>query len=120
MPNLGIPHLTFGQSDVHSARAEPTPRIGLIKIIVVWRLREQRRIAISLRTFSAMGINSPSVPDHQHHWLRHTGVRLTAGGGSATQNPKMRGHAVRLRLQPLSTWRAILAKAGAFAYGTIP
>src|ERR1700730_10716573 len=54
MTNFGISHLALGQSNVHPTRAQVTPRISLIQVIVVGRTCEQRRVSVRFRKLPAM------------------------------------------------------------------
>src|ERR1700693_2797620 len=74
--NFRISHLAFGQSDIHPAGAQVTPRVSPVQIIVVGGAREQRCVAIGFGRLPAMGINPPSIPNNQHHRLSHIPLRL--------------------------------------------
>jgi hypothetical protein len=63
MTHLRIPHLPIRQAYIHTTRAQTAQGIFLIETIVKWRLRQERRIAISLRGFTPVRINPPSIPN---------------------------------------------------------
>src|ERR1700730_16207123 len=64
MTDLRISHLPIRQAHIHTTRAQTAQGIFLIEAIVKWSLRQQRRIAISLREFTPVRINPPSIPNN--------------------------------------------------------
>ena len=77
MPNFRIAHLAFGKPDIHPARAQAAHWIRRVEMVVIRCLCEKCRVPVRFRGLPAMRINPPSVPNNQHHWLRHTGLRLS-------------------------------------------
>src|SRR5205814_10166750 len=65
MADLGITHLSFGQTDVRSACAQFATRVTPIELVMERRTREQRGVAIFLARVFAAGINAPSITNNK-------------------------------------------------------
>src|SRR6266567_4937408 len=61
VPNFGVSHLPFRQSDILSARAYFPHRILSVELIVKGRARQQGSIAIVPSPIAAVGIDSPTI-----------------------------------------------------------
>src|SRR5205823_4523126 len=79
VPDFGISHLPFRQSDIFPARAQFSHRILGIELIVKGGVRQQGGIAIFPGPIAAAGINSPTITNDQHHRSAH---RAQSAGGA--------------------------------------
>src|SRR5437870_11352396 len=72
MADLGIAHLSFGQTDVGSARAQFAAGVTAVELVMKRRVREERGVAIFLALVFAAGVNAPAVTNNEHHRPGHT------------------------------------------------
>ena len=76
MAHFGIAHLSFRQTDIQPAGAQPAPGIILVELVVKRRAREQSRIAIFFALLPAARIDPPSVTNQEHNRACHTARNL--------------------------------------------
>ncbi len=69
--NLGVPHLSLRQPDVHAAGAQSRPGIIAIQMIVKRRGCEQCCIAVLFTLPGAPRIDAPPVANNEHHRASH-------------------------------------------------
>ena len=76
MANLGVPHLSLWQPNVHGAGAQSRPGIIAIQIIVKRRGREQGCVAVLFALLGTAGIDAPPVANDEHHRASHVSRTL--------------------------------------------
>src|SRR5690349_20206060 len=86
--DLRVTHLPRREPDVHTRRAHAAYGVGPIQLIMKRGTGKQRRVAVSLRLLSSVGIDAPPIPDDQNHWLRHTGIDY--GGRKMSQMARVK------------------------------
>src|SRR5947208_1974929 len=72
MANFRVPHLAFGQADVHTTRAQFRSWIISVQRLVKRSRCEQRRVAIFLALLPPTRTDAPAGSSGQHHRTCHT------------------------------------------------
>jgi hypothetical protein len=74
MAYFRVPHLSFGEANVETARAQPGTRVFVIQPVVKWRPRQQSSVAVFFAPLLPAGVNAPAVANNEHDRFRHGGA----------------------------------------------
>ena len=72
VPDFRVPHLSFGQTDIHAAATEMGDRIFLVHLASERGIRKPRAVPVALRSLRPCRIVTPSIPNNKNDWFfRH-------------------------------------------------